>query len=106
MNNDHIPFDPGATAGLALAAYVQTHGTRVRRKAAMALLCIHDKHVFQKVVDANPDLIHKLPGEGQTKYLTAVIFRLVSARPGSAARCSTKGAGQQSVKAAGRKKTN
>ena len=86
MNNP--PEDKG------LAAFVQTHGSRVRRREAMALLGIRDKHVFQKVVDANPDLAHKLTGEGQTKYLTAVVFRLLGEiRPAAnSSRCATRGA--------------
>ena len=65
---------------------MKEHGARVRRRQAMRLLSIRDAALFKKVVDANPDLKHKLNGEGQTKYLTAVIFRLTSA-----ARCATSG---------------
>ena len=71
----------------ALAAFVRAHGERVRRARAMALLQIRDKHVFKKVVDANPAMKHKLRGEGQSKYLTTVIFSLLPA----AARCATNG---------------
>jgi hypothetical protein len=73
--------------GTERAAFVARHGARVRRAAAMKLLGLADKHTFQKVVDANPALRHKLIGEGQAKYLTGVIFDLLS----SAARCATTG---------------
>ena len=53
---------------------------RVSRKRAMELLCIQDKRVFSKVVDANPDIVHKLKGETRAKYLTSVIARLLSPR--------------------------
>lgn len=80
----------------ALNAFVARHGARVRRSQAMGLLGIRDGDVFKKVVDANPELKHKLTGEGQTKYLTSVIFGLVGTpgegtRPTSAARCATSG---------------
>lgn len=70
-----------------LNAFVRRHGARVRRAAAMELLDIADSHTFAKVVDANPDLVHKLPGERQAKYVTAVIYRLLPA----ASRCATCG---------------
>jgi hypothetical protein len=51
---------------------------RVKRHVAMELLSIDDDEVFRKVVDANPDLAHRLPGEKKAKYLTEVIAKLLS----------------------------
>ena len=75
----------------ALAAFVRRHGARVRRAEAMILLAIRSKELFKKVVDANPKMKHKLRGEGQTKYLTTVIFNLLPA----AARCAINGEGNE-----------
>lgn len=67
----------------------------------MELLCIDHDHTFKKVVDAVPELAHKLPGEKKAKYLTSVIEKLL--KPGLAAvmdrrnkdrnssRCATEG---------------
>ena len=71
----------------ALVKFTARHGLRVRRQEAMQLLNIKDKCVFKKVVDANPAIKHSLLGEGQTKYLTTVIFDLLP----SAVRCATCG---------------
>lgn len=51
---------------------------RVSRQRAMVLLCIDDDATFKKVVDAVPQLIHKLPGETRAKYRTEVIAKLLS----------------------------
>lgn len=75
---------PEQRAGLA--AFQREHGVRVRRAVAMALLGIADSHTFRKVVDATPELEHRLPGERQARYVTAVIYQL---RPES--RCATRG---------------
>lgn len=72
-----------------LESFVERHGARVRRAEAMQLLQIHDKRVFKKVVDANPQMKHRLRGEGQTKYLTSAIWHLLPAT----ARCATNGGG-------------
>lgn len=69
---------------MELREYVRAHGARVSRGLAMTLLCITDSHTFRKVVDANPALAHRLPGEGRSKYSTAEIHRLLAAR----ARCA------------------
>lgn len=74
-------------------AFVAEHGARVRRTEAMALLGIRDKHTFTKVVDANPQMRHKLPGEGQAKYLTSVIFELLPHRVSGGAPETTPEAG-------------
>jgi len=71
----------------ALAKFQREHGARVRRATAMALLDIADKETFKKVVDAHPQLKHRLPGERQDKYVTAIIFLL---RP-IPSRCATGG---------------
>jgi hypothetical protein len=61
---------------------------RVSRQTAMALLCISSSETFRKVVDATPDLPHKLPGEVRSKYKVSVIARiLTSTNP----RCATRG---------------
>jgi hypothetical protein len=59
---------------------------RVTRHVAMELLCIDDPRVFRKVIDANPDLAHRLPGEKKAKYLRAVIDRLLQPEN---SRCAT-----------------
>lgn len=71
----------------ALRVYQTRHGARVRAATAMKLLDVPSKRTFQKIVDANPELAHRLPGEGQPRYLTAAIFLLLPA----SARCATKG---------------
>jgi hypothetical protein len=51
---------------------------RVGRREAMALLCVADSRTFKKVVDANPKLKHRLPGETRWRYLRVEIVRLLS----------------------------
>lgn len=51
---------------------------RVTRAEAMRLLGCRSGRVFRKVVDANPRLKHRLPGETHFRYLTAVIKELVT----------------------------
>lgn len=41
---------------------------RVTRREAMTLLGIKSDALFRKVVDANPDLCHRLPGETRCHY--------------------------------------
>lgn len=67
---------------MTLDQYIEKHGARVRRAEAMVMLGIHDPAVFRKLLDARPDLSHRLPGESQSKYVTAVIFSLLPAAPG------------------------
>ncbi len=55
---------------------------RVTRQRAMELLCIADDKVFAKVVDANPELVHKLPGETRARYRTDIIARLLNPTSG------------------------
>lgn len=62
-----------------LTEYIKLHGCRVRRGDAMRMLCIIDDRTWQKVLDANPQLRHRLRGERQFKYVTAEIFRLLPA---------------------------
>ena len=56
---------------------------RVNGRVARELLGIRDKGVFRKVVDANPQLVHKLAGEVRPKYLTRELQALLikSTRP-------------------------
>ena len=63
---------------------------RVSRAVAMQLLGIRDDATFRKVVDATPDLLHKLPGESYGKYRVTAIARLLSTSP----RCATRGEDQ------------
>ena len=73
----------------ALAAFLRANGRRVRRATAMRLLCVEDPRTFQKVVDANQQLAHKLKGETQPKYLVVEIFALLP----MTAWCATSGEG-------------
>lgn len=50
---------------------------RVARATAMRILAITDDKVFRKVVDANPQVVHRIAGEVRAKYLTAELFRLL-----------------------------
>lgn len=58
---------------------------RVTRARAMELLCIDDDRTFRKVIDANPQIAHRLPGETRAKYLTSELARLLKPR------CATEG---------------
>ena len=51
---------------------------RVSRAVAMELLCIKGAAHFRKVVDANPQMVHRLAGETRARYRTAIIFGLLS----------------------------
>ena len=72
---------------MTLCEFQHHHGARVRRSDAMRLLVITNRHTFNKVVDANPGMRHRIPGEGQYKYLTAVIYNLLA----NPTRCATEG---------------
>lgn len=76
-----------------LAAFQRAHGLRVRRSQAMALLSIGHADTFRKVVDANPGLAHRVPGEKQDKYVTSVIYNLRSE-----SRCAACGEGTDNTK--------
>ena len=69
----------------ALVAFQRRYGARVRRSEAMAILCISDSRIFHKVVDATPGLAHRVPGERQAKYVTAVLYFLLPVQT----RCAT-----------------
>lgn len=69
---------------------------RVTRAVAMELLCVNTDRAFKKVVDANPRLRHKLPGETRWRYLREEIARLLSPNAASRAGVSTQ-AGRPSV---------
>jgi hypothetical protein len=66
---------------MSLEEFIRQHGARVRRAEAMWLLGITRADVFRKLVDARPDLRHRLPGERQDKYVSAVIYELLP-KPG------------------------
>lgn len=53
------------------------HPARVPRATAMKILGVKSGRVFGKVVDANPQLVHRVPGEVRAKYLTAELFKLL-----------------------------
>lgn len=53
---------------------------RVTRAVAMQLLGA-TKNTFPKIVDANPQLKHRLRGEVHFKYLTAEIRKLLTPVP-------------------------
>lgn len=72
---------------------------RVTRHVAMELLCIDDPRVFRKVIDANPDLAHRLPGEKKAKYLLAIIARLLEPENCNS-RCATGTGGEKKNNAA------
>jgi len=59
--------------------FIILHGHRLRRAQAMQLLGVADKRVWRKVIDARPELRHRLPGERQDKYLAGVIYDLLPA---------------------------
>jgi hypothetical protein len=69
-------------------ADLSKYPARVTRHVAMELLCIVDPRVFRKVIDANPDLAHRLPGEKKAKYLLAIIARLMEPE-NCESRCAT-----------------
>lgn len=85
MNTNLDQLTAGQRA--ALAAFQREHGVRVRRAKAMELLGIARDDIFTKVVDATPELRHRLPGESRDRYVTAVIYQL---RP-EFSRCATRG---------------
>lgn len=76
-----------------LNSFIRLHGARVRRAQAMALLNVRSPETFRKIVDANPGLRHRLDGEGQTWYVTAVIFTML---PNDARRAAGSGDQQPS----------
>ena len=51
----------------------------------MLLLGIKSDALFRKVVDANPQVCHRLPGETRCRYLTAELAKLL--------RCGVPGEG-------------
>jgi hypothetical protein len=59
---------------------------RVGRGIAMRALDIEHDETFKKIVDATPDLAHRLPGEGKTRYRSSVICQLLISF-----RCAAKG---------------
>ena len=63
---------------------------RVNRATAMRLLSVTG-YVFKKVVDANPQLKHKLPGETRCRYLRDEIAKLLRAVPAAPTVCDPRG---------------
>lgn len=55
--------------------------SRVARALAKKLLSCDNERTFKKVVDANPQLKHRLPGETRFKYLTDEIRKLLAPKP-------------------------
>jgi hypothetical protein len=55
---------------------------RVNGKIAREVLGIADKETFRKVVDANPQVVHRLAGEVRPKYLTRELLALLRSVPG------------------------
>ena len=64
---------------------LDNYPARVSRKTAMLLLGILHSRTFTKVVDANPRLVHRLPGEQRARYRVDEIARLLSPAPRCAA---------------------
>lgn len=50
---------------------------RVNAAEARRMLGVRDKRVWRKVVDANPQLVHRLPGEVRNRYLTRELLKLL-----------------------------
>ena len=42
--------------------------------------------MFRKIVDANPEIAHRLPGEVRSKYLVVRLVALLEQRPASGVR--------------------
>lgn len=61
---------------------------RVPRSTAMRALCVENDNTWKKIVDATPELTHKLPGEQKVKYRSVVIVRLLAD-----SRCAAQGEG-------------
>lgn len=59
---------------------------RVGRREAMEMLGVRSGRVFRKIVDACPDLCHRLPGETRCRYRTDVLHQLL--------RCGVPGEGR------------
>lgn len=53
---------------------------RVNAAVARAYLGITDREVWRKVVDANPQLVHRIPGEVRAKYLTSELQKLLKSK--------------------------
>lgn len=66
---------------------------RVPRWVALRALDITEDATLKKVVDANPDLVHKLPGETKARYRSTVIARLLAGN-----RCAAQGEGANEVR--------
>lgn len=54
---------------------------RVSRAVAMEILGV-DRETFRKILEVNPQLAHRIPGEVRAKYLTRELFALLKPVPG------------------------
>lgn len=61
---------------------LSAYPARVSRSTAMQLLCIKTDVLFRKVVDATPEIVHRLPGEKRSRYRISVIADLLARNPG------------------------
>lgn len=61
----------------ALANFQVRYGARVRWAEAKELLGVGRDQIFKKVVDAHPEMRHRLAGEERYHYLTAIIFLML-----------------------------
>jgi hypothetical protein len=50
---------------------------RLSAREAMTFLGIKDRRTWRKVIDANPAMVHRLPGEDRPKYLTGELKKLI-----------------------------
>jgi hypothetical protein len=55
---------------------------RVDRHTARKLLAVNDDRTFRKIIDANPHIVHRIPGEVRAKYLTRELLALLPPVPG------------------------
>lgn len=86
-----------------LQQLLKRHGARVRRKVAMEMLGVSCQKTFYKIVAGIPRIKHRLPGEGQDKYLVAVIFEI---NPKSAGVEVSVGAGAVTERGGGKRAIN
>jgi uncharacterized protein (DUF1697 family) len=63
---------------------------RVSAATARQILAVRSTRVWRKIVDANPQLVHRLAGETRHHYVTLELFKLLDV-----ARCAAQGEGRQ-----------
>ena len=59
----------------------QTHPARVTRSVALEILNVNSA-TFTKIVENNPQVVHRISGEVRAKYLTRELFALLNPVPG------------------------